>query len=291
MKRTITYLLAAAAFLSLAACNKFPGRTREITIQAGIGPLTKVAYTGDKAAFEAGDRIAVHAWTGSKTAVPATRAVDGVANTFDGTKWTPAAPMLWEDDESAHYFLGIYPVHAVTDFTADPYTLDPADQKASDLLIATNLTGLTPSATPVALAFGHTMARLDVNLTFRDQWETAPTVTAVSATTKKTATVDLLTKAVTATGDAAKVALAKTDNASWSGLQVPQEGFRTITITLDGKDYIFTHASDIPLTAGKYTTVNLAIGRDRIGLASEITIDNWTSGGDPVGGNIFDPAI
>ena len=287
MKRTITYLLAAAALLSLAACSKFPGRSREITIRAGIGSLTKVATNGDKAIFETGDRIAVYAWTGSKAAVPATRAVDGVANTFNGTKWTPAAPMLWEDDESAHYFLGVYPVHTVTDFAADPYTLDPADQKASDLLIATNLKGLTPSATPVALAFGHAMARLDVNLSFRNQWESTPTVTSVSATARKTATVNLLTTAVTATGEAAKVVLAKKSDAAWSGLQVPQTGFRTITVTVDGKDYIFTHTSDIPLTAGKYTTVNLFVGRDRIELGS-MTINDWLAGTTIEGGEAQD---
>ncbi len=277
MKKLIKYLFAAAALLSLAACSKFPGRFREITIQAGIGPLTKVAATGDKAAFEAGDRIAVYAWTGGKTAVPAIRVVDGVANTFDGTRWTPAAQMLWDDDKSAHYFLGVYPVHAVTDFTADPYTLDPADQVASDLLIATNLTGLTPSAAPVALAFSHAMARLDVNLSFRNQWESTPTVTSVSATARKTGTVNLLTTAVAATGEAAKVALTKKSDAAWSGLQVPQDGFRTITITIDGKDFVYTHTSDIPLTAGKYTTVNLFVGRDRIELGT-MTINDWLAG-------------
>ena len=291
MKPIIKYLAAAAALLAVASCGKFSGTPREITIQAGIGAMTKVATTGDKAAFEAGDKIAVFAWTGDKTAVPAARAVDGVANTLgtDG-KWTPAAQMLWDDDESAHYFLGVYPVHSVTSFTADPYTVDPADQKTSDLLLATNLTGLTPSSTPVALAFSHTMARLDVNLTFRNQWETTPTVSAVTATSKKTATVDLLTAAVTATGDAAKVALAKKDNAAWSGLQVPQTGLRTLTITIDGQDYVYTHSADIPLKGGQYTTVNLTVGRDQISLSSEITIDDWTSGGDPVGGDIFEPA-
>ncbi len=287
MKRTITYLLAAAALLSLAACSKFPGRSREITIRAGIGSLTKVAATGDKAAFEAGDRIAVYAWTGGKTAVPAIRVVDGVANTFDGTSWTPAAQMLWDDDKSAHYFLGVYPVHAVTDFTADAYTLDPADQKASDLLLATNLTGLTPSSTPVELAFSHAMARLDVNLSFRNQWETTPTVTAVSATAKKTATVNLLTAAITATGDAAKVVLAKKSDAAWSGLQIPQAGLRTITITIDGKDYVFTHNADIPLKAGQYTTVNLFVGRDKIDVGS-MTISNWITGTTIDGGEALD---
>ncbi len=290
MKPIIKYLAAAAALLAVASCGKFSGTPREITIQAGIGAMTKVATTGDKAAFEAGDKIAVFAWTGDKTAVPAARAVDGVANTLgtDG-KWTPAAQMLWDDDESAHYFLGVYPLRTITDFTADPYTLDPADQKASDLLLATNLIGLTPSATPVALVFGHAMARLDVNLAFRNQWGTTPTVSSVTATAKKAATVDLLSAAVTPTGDAAKVALAKKSDAAWSGLQVPQTGLRTLTITIDGQDYVFTHSADIPLVGGQYTTLNLTMGRDTIELDS-IVITDWQAGTSIDGGDVFKPA-
>ena len=289
MKTMIKYLAAAATLLLvLSACSKLPGQARRITVQAGIGSMTKVSSTGDVSAFEAGDRIAVYAWLDSDSAVPAERVVDGVANTLgtDGN-WTPAVPMLWKNASSKHYFLGIYPVHTVTDFTADPYTLDPADQEASDLLIATNLTGLTPSASPVALAFDHAMARLDVNLSFRNQWESTPTVTSVTATARKTATVDLLTAAVTPTGDAAKVALAKQSDAVWSGLQVPQEGFRTLTITIDGKDYVFTHNADIPLKAGQYTTVNLFVGRDRIDVGS-MTISNWITGTTIDGGEAQD---
>ena len=288
MKTLIKYFAAAAALLALAACSKLPGQAKKITVQAGIGALTKVAADGDNASFEAGDQIAVYAWLGDKTAVPAERVVDGVANTLgaDG-KWTPATPMLWKNATSAHYFLGVWPVHTVTSFTADAYTLNPADQKASDLLLATNLTGLTPSSTPVALAFSHAMARLDVNLSFRNQWESTPTVTSVSATAKKTATVNLLTAAVTATGDAAKVVLAKKSDAAWSGLQVPQTGVRTITVTIDGKDFVFTHTGDIPLTAGKYTTVNLTVGRDRIDLGS-MTINNWVAGSTIDGGEAQD---
>ena len=278
MKHSNILLFSAMAALVLAACGKLTGPGPAITIQAGIGTMTKVATTGDKVAFESGDKISVFAWLGSAEAIPATRVVDGVVNTFDGTKWTPAAQMLWDDNSSKHYFLGICPVRSVTSFTADPYTLDPDKYADSDLLIATNDAGLTSKDNPVKLGFEHAMARLDVNLSFRNQWETAPTVTSVTATAKKTATVDYLAKKVTATGDAAAVALKAKDNVVWSGLQVPQEGVRSLTITIDGTDFVFTHTADIPLVSGKYTTVNLTVGRDKIELVSDITIANWTAG-------------
>ena len=141
------------------------------------------------------------------------------------------------------------------------------------------------------LTFDHVMAKLNVNLQFKNQWEPAPTVTSVTATARQTATVNLLAKAVTATGEAAKVDLAKTDNAAWSGLQVPQEGMTTVTVTIDGQAYVYTHTSDIPLASGKVTTLNLLLGRDRLELDSDISIADWTSQGDDIDGKIFKPTI
>ena len=284
-----TSILFLAALMACTGCNKgLDNRSLNITVEAGIGTMTKVEYNGDKASFVSGDKISVYAWTGSATTVGTPLVVNGVTNTFDGSQWTPASQMLWDDDSSQHYFLGICPEREVTDFTADAYTLDPAQYAASDLMIATNLTGLVSSNTPVALNFTHVLARLDVHLTFRTQWATEPAVTAVTATAKKTATVDYLAKELTATGTAAPVALNASANNAWSGLQVPQTGVNTLTVTIGGKNYVFTHTADIPLVAGKFTTVNLAVGRDKIELADVITISDWTSQGGEIGGDALE---
>ncbi|MCR5018775.1 MAG: fimbrillin family protein [Bacteroidales bacterium] len=276
------FILSAAFVAVLAACNReeanAPGRGKEITVEAAIGTMSKVTTTGDAAAFDTGDKIALYAWTGSATSVPAEKVVNGVENTLgtDG-KWTPASPMLWADMVTPHYFIGIYPSRTVSNFTADAYTLNPADYEASDLLVAVNTTGLKASENPVSLTFDHMLAKMFVNLTFRNQWATEPTVSAITVTAKKTATVDYLAKALTASGTAAPVALTKDSNAAWSGLQVPQAGVCTITISIEGKDYVFTHTEDIPLAKGKYTTVNLIVGRDKIELGS-VSISNWVAG-------------
>lgn len=289
MRTQSLFILAAASALVLASCSKAASDIPAITIEAGIGSLTKVSYDGDTATFQSGDKLSVYAWTGSASAVSSSLAVNGIVNTFDGSKWTPESPMLWEDKSSAHYFLGISPAREVTNFTADSYTLDPTKFTASDLLIAKNVDGLTPSSTPVSLSFTHALARLDVNLTFRNQWDATPTVTSVAATAKKSATVDYLAKEFTVNGSASAVSLTKGTDAKWSGLQIPQDGVKTITVTIDGKDYVFTHTTDIPLKGGKYTTVNLTVGRDRIELAgSGITISDWTAGDTIDGGEAQD---
>lgn len=289
MKRTLLFI--TISILGLAACNRSeltPAR-RSLSVEAGIDEMTKVATNGNEAAFEAGDKISVYAWTGSAAAVPETRAVDGAVNTLgaDG-KWTPASPMLWANLVDEHYFLGISPARTVSDFSADAYLLNPDDYTGSDLLVATSLAGLKAQEDPVSLSFSHVLARLDVNLTFRNQWESTPAVTEVTATAKKTALVDYLTKKLTATGDPAAVAIPGSGEA-WSGLQVPQTGVREITVVIDGKNYVFSHTEDIPLAGGKYTTVNLVIGRDRIELASPITISPWTSQGGAIDGDVYKP--
>ena len=291
MKKYNIYLAAAAALLSLAGCGKemVPEDAGGITVQASIGTMTKVSYDGASTSFTAGDRIAVYAWTGSAASVPASRVVNGEVNTFDGTAWTPANPMEWNGLTKAHYFLGITPVAAVTDFTADPYTLDSSKYTDSDLLIATSLGGITPSATPVDLTFTHAMAKLNVNLRFRSEFGATPVVTCVTVKAKKTATVNYLTKAVTATGDASEVdvpAAAAAANGyalSFSGLQVPQTGVREVTVTIAGKTYVYESATVIPLESGKYTTLGLVVGKDKVELAS-VEVADWTTEMDLPGG-------
>ena len=283
----IQLLIAAAALLLLTGCAKELGLVDagSITVDASIGQMTKLSYTSDGigTSFTAGDKIAVYGWIGSAGEIPNTRVVDGVVNTFDGSKWTPESQMLWKNVKDAHYFLGVYPVHAITNFTADAYTLDPAKYTESDLLIATNLDGVKASQGPVALTFDHAMAKLTVNLKFRSEFGGTPSVSSVTVSAKSTATVDYLTKTVTATGSAAAVDVPAATTVptgyalTYSGLQVPQEGVRKVTITIDSKEFVFTSDTDIPLKGDHYTTLNLLVGRDKIELGS-ISVNNWEAG-------------
>ena len=281
MKSLKLIILAAAA---LTACNTTglqPNTTKTITIDANIAQ-TKLSVSGNDAAFEPGDQISLYAWINDPTTgQPVERVVDGEVNVLMSSgSWVPEKSMLWYDMVTPHYFIGIYPVRTVADLHAGEYTLDPTDQAASDLLIATNLKGLTANNDPVVLTFEHAMAKLYVNLKFRSQWDGTPTVSSVVATAAKTATVNFETQTVTA-GAAASVSLpdlqtvAKGYALSYASLMVPQTGFKTLTVTIDGKEFVYTHTTDIPLSSGKTTTVNLTVGRDKIELASDISIKGW----------------
>ena len=283
-------VVAALGILALASCNKsnVAEGSRFITVEARIGDMTKASYEGNKTAFEAGDSLSLFAWTGDKTAIPAKLVVDNVTNTLgaDG-KWTPKTQMLWADVDIQHYFLAVAPAREVKSFTADPYTVDNTDYEKSDLLVARQLSGLTSAQNPVSLTFDHAMAKLYVNANFRNQWDAAPEVTSCEATAAGSCTIDYLAKTYAA-GEQAAVALAAKDAAtgyarSFSGLMIPQTGFRTVTLTIGGQAYVYTHTEDIPLEAGKYTTVNLIVGRNKIEVG-EVSINDWTEGTTLSGG-------
>lgn len=72
-------------------------------------------------------------------------------------------------------------------------------------------------------------------------------------------------------------AAAKDYARSFQAIVVPQSDFSEITVTIGGKDYTYTHSGEIKLESGKYTTVNLTVGRDRIELG-DVTVNYWQQG-------------
>ena len=285
--KKIAFLATTAALLVLAACNGLdpvrPDSAQPITIDAAIGVPTRATTTGDSEKFDTGDKVLLYVWTGGASAVPAQPLVNGVEHELqaDGS-WKPASPIYWQDNASAHYFLGVFPARSISDFQADSFTLKADNYVASDLLVATELNGLMASNGPVKLNFKHMMARLQVNMNFRNQFSGTPTV-AVVAKAANGCTVDYLAGSVKA-GEQGSVALPKLAAPaegyalSHGSLMVPQTGFRTVTLTIDGTDYVFTNGEDIQLASGKTTILNLTVGRDKIELASDITIADWTAG-------------
>ena len=274
-------MLAACSTDSESPAPQDPGQIR---VTASVGAMTRVAHSGNSTTFVTGDRISVYAWTGSADAVPSAFVVDNSINTLggDGT-WTAEPQMLWADNTSDHYFLGIYPERdVITDYNADPYTLDSYNQEASDLLVAK--TTAKPTVSAVKLEFGHVMAKLVVNLSFRNEWTTAPDVASVTAAVCTEATVDYLAnpvKVTPATGQNLVMIPFTGTPASYAGIMIPgQSGFRTINVTLDnGKVYTYTHPASIDLQPGRYTTVNLVLGRDRIELDDAgINVSDWENG-------------
>lgn len=281
-------IIATALFGACSTDHDGAGNesSKYITVSTQIQGMTRVSTTENGGQlFDEGDQISVFAWTGDSTVAPAvgSRIVDNSINTLTGGKWIPNPQMLWKNPTDPHYFIGIYPsqeASAVADLTAVPYTLDVTNEMKSDMLVAANTKGIKSTYDPVPLAFDHVMAKLVVNLQFRNQWGGTPAVERLvvkDAATK--ATVNCLTRITTASADdKADITMpVVTANEKYSSIMVPQAGLRSITLTIGGKDYKFTNTEDIKLEEGKISTVSLIVGRDSITVGN-ITINDWSNG-------------
>ena len=303
MKKIITI---AALALTLAACSNDDGiayTNEEIKIKTTIGAMTKTALDEKNATqFVAGDQFMLYAWDGTLSATN-TPWINGVNVTL-GTdnKWTPASQILWKTEQTSHDFLAIYPSSLITtgtDLSAVPFTInDNVALIANDILRAYSPAVKMPEDNILNLPFKHIMAKLKVNLTFRNQWDTAPTVTSVAGNLASSATINFYTDAVTpviGTTESSRTLTAMTTPAtgytySYEIIAAPGDNkFNKIVITIDGKTYTYTYSpantndpNNLSLIAGKITTVNLIVGRNKVDLDMDgsgsqgITISDWT---------------
>ena len=293
--KTKTYLFALMTMaLTLGSCsdneNGIGGETSKyITVSTSIGNMTRVATDANGGqTFEEGDEISVYAWTGDATTVPAAtgRVVDNAKNKLTKGVWISTPQMLWKNNRDKHYFIGVYPTKAISDLTAGEYAFDETKQVESDLLVAVNKDGLSYNVDEqqtVPLTFTHVMAKLVVNLTYKNQWGTeGPTVDkVVVGDAVKSATVNYLTKVITPSAVAEDKANfdmpALTANKQYASIIIPQDGVQKIIITIGGKDFIYDNSTPFKLESGKITTVNLEVGRDEIKLG-DVKITDWEDG-------------
>ena len=290
-----TYLFALMAMvLTLGSCsdneNGIGGETSKyITVSTSIGNMTRVATDANGGqTFEEGDEISVYAWTGDATVAPETRerVVNNAINKLTNGLWISTPQMLWKNNRDKHYFIGVYPISAsaISDLSAGEYTFDETKQVESDLLVAVNKDGLSYNVDeqqPVPLTFTHVMAKLVVNLTYKNQWGTeGPTVDKVAVgNAVKKATINYLTKVVTPSTTAKEdFSLPEiTENTKYVSVIIPQEDVTQLTIVIDGKNFVYDNGTPFKLESGKITTVNLEVGRDEIKLG-DVKITDWENG-------------
>ena len=301
-KKTYLFVLMAMA-LALGSCsdneNGIGGEaSKYITVSTNIGSMTRVATDADgNQAFEEGDKISVYAWTGDATVVPPSdeRVVNNAINKLTNGSWIATPQMLWKNNRDKHYFIGIYPTALITNLTAAKYTMDVNKQEESDLLVAVNKDGISYNAgtnQTVPLTFTHVMAKLVVNLTYKNQWgPDGPTVGSVMVgNAVRNATINYLTKVVspsTADEDKANIELpAITANKQYASILIPQDGIQKITVKIGGTNYSYDNVTPFKFESGKITTVNLEVGRDGI-LLNDVKITNWETS-TPINGEALD---
>lgn len=274
-------LTVAALAMVFASCQKNEDTekvvSQYISVDAGMGSLARATSE----AFEDGDQISIYAWAGAdlETAVAAPLIVSNSINTLSGTKWNAAPQMLWKDMTTPHYFVSTYPTQVVADFKAYEFTLTGVELH-DDLLFATNmLEHKGADADNVKLVFSHSQSNIIVNLSLRDQFGGTPTVTSVTVFAKDIASIDFLTQTTTVASSAvsSELAIAEiTENTQYKSVVVPQT-INKITITIDGKNYIYNNQEGIALVQGKTQTISLNVGRNSVVLG-DVTITDWLPG-------------
>lgn len=290
--KTKYYIFALAAMtMTLGSCSDSENTTgteapKSITVSTSIGKMTRIT-TDEKGAqaFSEGDEISVYAWTGSADKVPAAagRVVNNAINKLTDKVWVATPQMLWKNNLDQHYFIGIYPTRNVDNLTADTYTFNAENQAASDLLVAVNAKGLSYNKNAqdaVQLDFTHVMAKMVVNLSYKNQWGGTPTVkNVVVSDAVKEATINYLTKAVTptATAQADFEVPATVANTQYVSVLIPQNGIQKLAITIGDKTFIYDNGTPFNFESGKITTINLEVGRDQV-ILDEVKISDWADG-------------
>lgn len=291
--RRINLSALALSALALCACDDETKKndTQDISIATKV-----VTSSSGEEQFADGDSISVYAWMGNNDVAPAVadRMVDNSINVLTNGRWVATPQMLWEERVKKYFFIGVYPSierdkGLDDDLTQYAYKLNTDNQTASDLLVAVNTTGQTAADGDVALQFTHVMAKVIVNLTFRNQWGTddngenvRPIVSSVTiCDAADEATVNLLTKSVRAReNDVRDIVIPEVSaNTTYSSIFIPQSGVRQVKVVIDGVDYTFNNAEDIRLESGKITTISLIVGTDAIDMSNKgVTISPWESG-------------
>ena len=298
MKKYLFNMALASMVCVLGSCNngeKDPvtnDASEYITISTNILTRVAVAENGSQE-FENGDKISVYAWTGSKASVPdiSQRVVDNAINTLAGGTWQAVPQMLWKNMSDEHFFIGVYPSNAqsIANLEESDFEVN-ANLEESDLLVATNLNGIKAQANPVSLTFDHLLAKIIVNLEFRNQWGAdGPEVASVTLDDVATkCKVNYLQKTVVAGTERGTFALAEVKaNQSYASIVVPQSGIKTIKVNINGRDCVYQHDTDIDFEGGKYTIINLTVGRNELSLGS-IVINDWLKGDEISGGEALD---
>ena len=289
-----TYLFALMTMvLTLGSCsdneNGIGGETSKyITVSTIIDNMTRVATDANGGqTFEEGDEISVYAWIGAPTVAPETRerVVNNAINKLTNGSWVSTPQMLWKNNRDKHYFIGVYPISAsaISDLSAGEYTFDETKQVESDLLVAVNKDGLSYNVDEqqtVPLTFTHVMAKLVVNLTYKNQWGGIPTVEkVVVGNAAKEAIINYLTKVVTPSATAKEdFSLPEiTENTKYVSVIIPQEEVTQLTIVIGGKNFVYDNGTPLKLESGKITTINLEVGRNEIKLG-DVKITDWEDG-------------
>lgn len=264
---------------------------REIKIDASVNALmTKATDTG----FDANDCIGLFVVncgdgnTGNELKSSGNH-VDNMRFKYNGT-WTSDSHVYWKDDVTHADFYLYYPYRAnIGDVRAMPFSVN-ADQstenkyKESELLIGSTK-NVAPTERSVNVNVSHALSQIMITVAAGNGF-TAGSLAAsdVRVTVnglKTSATVDIATAAVNATGEPQSIK-PWLNGGAYKALVVPQTVAETnlITVSVDGRDYNLN--KDFTFVGGKSHKFTVTVSKTSSGI--NVGITQWDTDGVDHGG-------
>lgn len=297
MKNLMAYLILPIAITSCSSGGNdteeepiTPPTKKEIKISTNVSGITRVTDTGFDTNDKCGLYVVNRGIDNSSSALKATgNHVNNMRFTYSGT-WTPDTPIYWMDNTThADFYLyfpyksGISDVNAMS-FSVKTDQSSESAYKASELLIG-SVKDVAPTESAVVINAKHVLSQMIVNVAagngFTTESLTAANVGVTINGTKVSATVDIATSAVSATGDAQSIKPWNTDGA-WKALVIPQsvEETNLITVNVDGKDYNLKKA--FTFVSGKSHKFTVTVSKTSNGI--NVNIDGWETDDTDNGG-------
>ena len=292
-KHFISSIAFVMAILGLAACSDDgeqqykDARHTPMTFTVTHPSQTRATATD----FENGDRIGLYVAQADAPLEIGGNLVNNEALTRNGSSWTAARTLYWDDGtyNAYAYYPYIQGVNSISDqpfsVSTDQSTAKTATAlggyEASDLLFATTK-GIKASASPINLTFKHIMSKIKIRLIKGEDFEGEMPATAdvYIHNTVPTATVDLqagvATRYVKGTRQTIK---AQQEGAySYSAIVVPQRVENRqplVEVVMRGVSYMYE--SKFVFKPGVEHLVNLVITNnpDKIKIEIGGEVENW----------------
>lgn len=268
-----------------------PAARKEIKISTAVNALmTRATDTG----FDANDRVGLFVVncgdgnTGNELKSSGNH-VDNMRFKYNGT-WTSDSHVYWKDDVTHADFYLYYPYRAnIGDVRAMPFSVN-ADQstenkyKESELLIGSTK-NVAPTERSVNVNVSHALSQIMITVAagngFTAESLAASDVRVTVNGLKTSATVDIATAAVNATGEPQSIK-PWLNGGAYKALVVPQTVAETnlITVSVDGRDYNLN--KDFTFAGGKSHKFTVTVSKTSNGI--NVGITQWDTDGVDHGG-------